>query len=188
VIFIGYFDHDFPNLIKTGIVGSLIGQYISDLFFNLFVHNRKQFLDIITCISPTPAYIAATTAGFFNGVTNPYIDNLTSAGMRNIVYSYTNNYFSQKLDEEDIVSDLNMVNLVGDTMAVVIIVWAFNIHARENFYNHKAKKNCMPEPFDDNMDILTSFIIVFATNLYAYYKMTSAVENNSIERGLDIIA
>ena len=106
------------------------------MFFNIFIYDRKDFFDIITNISPTPAYIAATSAGVANGITEPFIDDITSTGMRNIVYAYTNDFFTNKLDEGDLVSTLSMPELVQDTIAVIIIVWAFNSHARHDFYNH----------------------------------------------------
>ena len=102
--YISLFDYDFPRLIKNGVIGSLIGQYISDLFFNIFIYDRREFLDIITNISPTPAYIAATASGFANGMTEPYIDDITSAGMRNVVYAYTNDFFANKIEETDAVA------------------------------------------------------------------------------------
>ena len=164
-------------------MGSIIGQYISDLFFNIFIYNRKDFLDIITNISPTPAYIAATTSGFANGITEPYIDDITSAGMRNIIYAYTNDYFANELSEEDLVSTLSMPELVQDTIAVIIIVWVFNSHARHDFYNHKADLYHQPHPFHDEQDILTSIIIVVVINLYAYYRLQR--DNQLVSSGLD---
>ena len=135
--FISLFEHDFPNLIATGVSGGIIGQYISDLFFNTFVYNKRDFIKIITELSPIPSYIAATTSGFMNGLTEPYIDDLTSAGLRNVVYSYTNNYFSIQTGIKDPEDTLRAIDLVGDTIAIVILVWAFNLHARKDFYNHK---------------------------------------------------
>lgn len=185
VVIISLLDYDFSELIKNGIFGGIIGQYISDLFFNIFIWDKKNFYEIITNISSTPSYIAATASGFANGITDPYIDDLTSAGMRNIVYSYTHNFFSIKTGEIDVVDSITMPNLVGDTMAVVILVWAFNIHAREDFYNHKADIYHLPHPYDNQMDIFTSIIIIFAINLYAYYKVSSTL-NNQVDVSIDI--
>ena len=172
-------------MIRNGVIGGIIGQYISDLFFNLFIYNKCNFFDIISDVSPIPSYIAATASGFSNGLTTPYIDHLTSAGMRNIIYIYTNNYFSVKTGEIDITDTITMPNLVGDTIAVVILVWAFNIHAREDYYNHKADLYDMPHPFEEQNDIFTSVMIVLATNLYAYYKITRNL-NPSIDQTIDL--
>ena len=180
---ISLFDYDFATLISSGVIGSIIGQYISDLFFNIFIYDRKEFLDIITNISPIPAYIASTAAGFANGITEPYIDDITSVGMRNVVYAYTNDYFSNQLNEEDLVSTLSMPELVQDTIAVIIIVWVFNSHARHDFYNHKADLYHQPHPFHDEQDIFTSIIIVVVINLYAYYRLQR--DNRLISSGLD---
>ena len=103
--------------------------------------------------------------------------------MRNIVYAYTNDYFSIKLSEEDLVSTLSMPELVQDTIAVIIIVWAFNAHARHDFYNHKADKYNFPHPFHDEQDIFTSIIIVVVINLYAYYRLQR--DNKLVSSGLD---
>ena len=138
---------------------------------------------MITSISPTPAYIAATAAGFANGITEPYIDDITSTGMRNIVYAYTNDFFVNKLNDEDLVSRLSMPELVQDTIAVIIIVWAFNTHARHDFYNHKADLYHMPHPYNDEQDIFTSIVIVVVTNLYAYYRLQR--DNVLTTSGLD---
>ena len=186
VFFISLFDYDFPNLIKTGVSGGIIGQYISDLFFNIFVFNKKDFFKIITEISPIPSYIAATAAGFSNGLTEPYIDDITSAGLRNVVYSYTNNYFSIQTGLKDISDTLRPIDLVGDTIAIIILVWAFNIHARKDFYNHKAKIYHLPQPFLDQNDILSSTLIVIVTNFYAYYKVTMN-QTSLIDRGVDLV-
>ena len=166
-----------------GIIGSVIGQYISDLFFNIFIYERKNFFDIITNISPTPAYIATTAAGFANGLTEPYIDDITSAGMRNVIYAYTNDFFTNRLNETDLISTLSLPELVQDTMAVIIIVWAFNIHARHDFRNHKALKHCQGILYTDQQDIFTSIIIIVVTNLYAYYRLRR--DNVLVSTGLD---
>lgn len=153
------------------------------MFFNVFIYNKRDFFNIITGISPIPAYIAATSAGIANGITEPYIDDITSAGMRNVVYAYTNDFFVNKLNEEDLVSTLNLPNLVADTIAVIIIVWAFNLHARHDFQNHKAIKHHEPVPYNDQQDIFTSAIIIIVTNLYAYYRLKR--DNLSLSSGLD---
>ena len=141
-------------------------------------------MDIITNISPTPSYIAATAAGVANGITNPYIDDITSVGMRNIVYAYTNDYFTNKLDETDLIFTLDSSELVQDTIAVIIIVWVFNTRARHDFYNHKADIYYLPHPYyDDEQDIFSSVIIVVVTNLYAYYRLQR--DNTFISTGLD---
>ena len=184
--FISLFDHDFPNLIRAGVSGGIIGQYISDLFFNIFVFNKRDFLKIITEVSPVPSYIAATASGFANGLTEPYIDDITSAGLRNVVYSYTNNYFSIETGIKDIEDSLRAIDLLGDTMAIIILIWAFNIHARKDFYNHRAKMYNIPQPFDDQTDIFSSALIIIVTNFYAYYKVTMN-QTSLIDRGVDII-
>ena len=153
------------------------------MFFNIFIYDRKDFFDIITNISPTPAYIAATSAGVANGITEPFIDDITSTGMRNIVYAYTNDFFTNKLDDGDLVSTLSMPELVQDTIADIIIVWAFNSHARHDFYNHKADMYHAPHPFHDEQDIFTSVLIIVVTNLYAYYRLQR--DNKIISSGLD---
>ena len=153
------------------------------MFFNIFIYDRKDFFDIITNISPTPAYIAATSAGVANGITEPFIDDITSTGMRNIVYAYTIDFFTNKLDEGDLVSTLSMPKLVQDTIAVIIIVWAFNSHARYDFYNLKADMYHAPHPFHDEQDIFTSVLIIVVTNLYAYYRLQR--DNKIISSGLD---
>ena len=161
----------------------MIGQYISDLFFNIFIYDRRDFLDVITNISPTPAYIAATASGVANGITEPYIDDITSAGMRNIVYAYTNDFFVNKLNETDLVFTLSTPELIQDTIAVIIIVWVFNAHARHDFYNHKADLYHLPHPYDDQQDIFSSIVIVVVTNLYAYYRLQR--DNTLVSTGLD---
>lgn len=186
VVFISFRDYDFPNLIKTGVVGGVLGQYISDLFFNTFVYEKRNFISIITDISPIPSYIAATSAGFINGLTEPYIDDITSAGLRNVVYSYTNNYYSIKAGLRDASDTLRAIDVVGDTIAIIILVWAFNIHARKDYYNHKAKMHSMPQPFEDQNDILSSTLIVIVTNFYAYYKLTMN-QTSFVDRGVDLI-
>ena len=178
MIDIAYYDYDFPSLIKNGVMGGIIGQYISDLFFNVFVYNRRDFLNIISNVSPINSYFAATASGFTNGLTEPYIDELTSVGLRNVVYLYTLNFVGVEIGERDICDTITLPNLVGDTMAVVILVWAFNIHARKDFYNHRAQKNCLPEPYEDVPDSVSSITIILVTNLYAYYKATRFSSNN----------
>lgn len=137
----------------------------------------------MTNISPTPAYIAATSAGVANGITEPYIDDITSTGMRNIIYAYVNDFFVVQTSQDDLVSSLTMPELVQDTIAVIIIVWAFNTHARHDFFNHKAELYNMPHPYNDEQDILTSIIIVVVTNLYAYYRLQR--DNKLTSSGLD---
>jgi hypothetical protein len=83
-----------------------------------------------------------------------------------------------EIGERDICDTITLPNLVGDTMAVVILVWAFNIHARKDFYNHRAQKNCLPEPYEDVSDSVSSITIILVTNLYAYYKATRFTNNN----------
>ena len=87
---------DLSGFISQGVAGGIIGQYISDIFFNLFVFDKKHFYDVITNVSPTPAYIAATTSGFLNGITSPYIDNISSLALRNVAYVYTNDFVRNK--------------------------------------------------------------------------------------------
>ena len=166
----------------------MIGQYISDLFFNIFIYNRKDFWTVISCVSPTPSYIAATSAGVANGITEPFIDDITSVGMRNIVYAYTNNYFTNLCNEDDLVSTLNMPNLVADTIAVIIIVWAFNRHAREEFCNHKKDLYHIPHPPTSEQDIFSSVVIVLVTNLYAYYRLQrdSQTTSTGLDQSIDI--
>ena len=153
------------------------------MFFNIFIYDRREFLEIITNISPVPAYIASTAAGFLNGVTEPYIDDITSAGMRNVVYAYTNDFFTNKLEESDLISTLSLPELVQDTIAVIIIVWAFNTHARRDFYYHRDDLHHIPHPPNDEQDVLTSIIIIVVTNLYAYYRLQR--DNRLVSTGLD---
>ena len=192
MIVIAYCDYNFPKLIKNGVVGTIIGQYISDLIFNIFIYNKRDFYKVITEISPLPAYIAATSTGFINGITNPYIDDITSAGMRNIVYSYTNNYFSVQMGEIDAIDFIDMPNLTQDTVAVIILVWVFNIHAQDDFYRHKDKKRygiCEDESNGNDYDILSASIIIIAINLYAYYKLSRDHPEaiTQVDRGIDFL-
>ena len=103
--------------------------------------------------------------------------------MRNFVYAYTNDYFTNKIEETDLISTLSLPELVQDTIAVIIIVWAFNAHARHDFYNHKADLYHQPHPYHDEQDIFTSIIIVVVTNLYAYYRLQR--DNQFVSTGLD---
>lgn len=146
-------------------------------------------MDIITNISPTPAYIATTAAGIANGITEPYIDDITSAGMRNVVYAYTNDFFTNKLNDTDLISTLSLPELVQDTIAVIIIVWAFNIHARHDFRNHRAIKKHEPILYNDQQDILTSIIIIVVTNLYAYYRLKrdNKLTSTGLDQSVDIV-
>lgn len=100
-----------------------------------------------------------------------------------MVYAYTNDFFTNKLNEEDLISTLNLPNLVADTIAVIIIVWAFNLHARHDFINHKSIKHHEAPPYNDQQDIFTSAIIVVVTNLYAYYRLER--DRGFISEGLD---
>ena len=118
-----------------------------------------------------------------NGITEPYIDDITSAGMRNVVYAYTNDFFTNKLEESDLISTLSLPELVQDTIAVIIIVWAFNAHARRDFYYHRDDLHHIPHPANDEQDIFTSIIIIVVTNLYAYYRLQR--DNRLISTGLD---
>ena len=191
MIVIALNEYNFPKLIKNGVIGTIIGQYISDLIFNIFIYNKKDFIKIITEISPLPAYIAATSTGFINGLTEPYIDDITSAGMRNVVYSYTNNYFSVELGEIDRVDFIDMPNLTQDTIAVIILVWVFNIHAQNDFYKHKAQKKydvCYDDT-EPEYDILSASIIIIAINLYAYYKLNRDNPDalRQVDRGIDFL-
>ena len=81
------------------------------------------------------------------------------------------NFFSNKLNDDEMFMELNVCNLVQDTIAVIILVWTFNLHARHDFYNHKADLYHAPHPFHDEQDIFTSIIIIVVTNLYAYYRL-----------------
>ena len=124
-----------------------------------------------------------------NGITEPYIDDITSAGMRNVVYAYTNDFFTNKLNETDLISTLSLPELVQDTIAVIIIVWAFNIHARHDFINHKALKYHEIPPYNDQQDIFTSIIIIVVTNLYAYYRLRrdNVVISSGLDQSVDIV-
>ncbi len=178
--------NDWPKLISGGITGSVIGQYISDLLFNIFVFNRKSIGDIITKISPTPAYIAATTSGFLNGLTSPYIDNISSIAFRNVAYVYVNNISSRALNEEDFVDEIDSMELIQDTIAIVILIWVFSKSMRNNFYNHKLRKFGYEEAYDDDLNVFDSVLIIVVINLYAYYKYRQE-DNNELDTSFDFI-
>lgn len=177
---------DLSGFISQGVAGGIIGQYISDIFFNLFVFDKKHFYDVITNVSPTPAYIAATTSGFLNGITSPYIDNISSLALRNVAYVYTNDYFSRKLNEGDIIDDIDMSELVQDTIAIVILVWLFSEGRRNNFYNHKLKMAGYEPIYEEDLGFFDSFIIILVINFYAYYK-TTRNNTNDLDTSVDLL-
>ena len=179
-------NNDFSRLISGGITGSIIGQYISDLLFNIFVFNRQNLFDIITNISPTPAYIAATASGFLNGLTSPYIDNISSIAFRNVAYVYVNNVSSKFLNEEDIIDDIDVSELIQDTIAIVILIWVFSRSMRNNFYNHKLKMYGYEEVFDDDLNAFDSVLAIVVINLYAYYKYRQD-DNNELDTSFDVV-
>lgn len=160
----------------------MIGQYISDIIFNIFVFNKKDFYAVITEISPIASYMAATTSGFLNGLTEPYIDDISSVAFRNILYVYSNDYYSRLVKEEDIVDEINTSELIVDTIAVVIIFCVFSRSARCDFYNHKLQKCGLISVSEENQDVFSSIIIIFSINLYVYYRYK---RNNDSKSSLD---
>ena len=172
--------------LSQGVTGSVIGPYISDLFFNIFIYEQTNLLEIITNVSPTPAYIAATSSGFLNGLTAPYIDGISSLAFRNVAYAYTNDYFSRKLNESDLIDELDIKEVVQDTLAIVILVTVFSRSRRNSFLNHQLKKKGYTPIYDEQLDIFDSALIIIVINFYAYYKRQKN-NLNQVDRSVDLL-
>lgn len=126
--------------------------------------------------------MAATTSGFLNGLTEPYIDDISSAAFRNVAYVYSNKYYSMLVNQEDIIDDISTSELIQDTIAIVIIIYVFSKGAREDFYNHKLEKYGLISTYEEENDLFSSVIVIVAINLYAYYKYN---KNNNSKTILD---
>lgn len=142
----------------------------------------------MTEISPIASYMAATTSGFLNGLTEPYIDDISSAAFRNIAYVYSNDYYSRMVNQEDIIDDIDTSQLISDTIAVVIIIYVFSSSARCDFLNRKLQKHGLNSVSEVNNDIFSSIIVIIAINLYAYYRYKRNNDSkSSLDKSIDIV-
>lgn len=176
---------DIPRLTSLGVISSLIGQYVSDVILNIFFHNKSDFLEIITMISPVPLYYAATISGFFSGSISENVDVLTNAAFRNVMYVYFNNYYSKVIGEEDIVDDIDLKELVQDTIAIIILLYTIDEYSRESFLQYRKDKQNGFKPKQDKRTIESTIIVTFITNAYAFYKLSNN-DTNQIDRSIDL--
>lgn len=173
------------KLTSLGVISSIIGQYISDVVLNIFFHSREDFFEIITTISPVPVYYAATISGFFSGGISENVDVLTNAAFRNVLYVYFNSYFSKVINEEDILDNLDITELIQDTIAIIILLYALDEYTRNSYLDFKEFKKTGIKKESTNRTIESSVLVIFITNLYAYYKLSNN-DTNQIDRSIDL--
>ncbi len=174
-----------PKLTSIAVISSIIGQYVSDVILNIFFHNREDFFEIITTISPIPLYYASTISGFFSGSISENVDVLTNSAFRNILYVYFNSYFSKLINEEDILDNLDVQELVQDTIAITIVLYALDEYTRESYNDFKQYKKTGVKPEEREKPIQSTVIVIFLTNLYAFYKLSNDA-TNQIDRSIDL--
>ncbi len=176
---------DIPKLTSLGVISSLIGQYVSDVILNIFFYSKDDFFEIITLISPIPLYYAATVSGFISGSISDNVDVLTNAAFRNVMYVYFNNFFSKKIGEEDIVDDINLNELVQDTIAIIILLYTLDEYSRISYHGFKEAKRKGVKYKGDKKPIESVVIVTFITNLYSFYKLSNN-DDNQIDRSIDL--
>ncbi len=170
---------------STGVISSIIGQYISDIILNIFFYNKDDFLEIITLISPVPIYYASTFSGFISGGISDNVDVLTNAAFRNILYVYSNFYFSTLINEEDIIDDIDLTELIQDTIAIIILLYTLDEYSRESYKTFKYNKKHNTNYKTDKRPIESAVIVTFVTNLYAFYKLNNN-DTNPVDRSIDL--
>lgn len=174
-----------PKLTSLGVISSIIGQYVSDVILNIVYDRKDDFFEIITDISEMPLYYAATVSGFFSSSISENVDVLTNAAFRNVLYVYFNAYFSKKFNETDIVDDLDLNELVQDTIAIIILLYTIDEYSRESFKGFRDAK-LKGEKYDSsNRSIKSTIIVTFITNAYAFYKLSND-DTNQIDRSIDL--
>lgn len=176
------------NLIKlssSGVISSIIGQYISDVILNIIYDRNEDFIEIITLVSPVPLYYASTISGFISGSISQNVDVLTNACFRNVIYVYFNNYFSKKMNEEDIVDDIDLTELIQDTIAIVILLYTLDEYSRNSFNEFKKNKKEGIKNSSSKRPIESAVIITFITNAYAFYKLRKE-DTNPTDRSIDL--
>ncbi|MFI3251715.1 MAG: hypothetical protein R3Y60_01105 [bacterium] len=176
---------DIPKLASLGVISSLIGQYVSDIILNIFFYNKSDFLEIITSISPLPLYYASTISGFFSGSISENVDVLTNAAFRNVLYVYFNAYYSKVLNEEDIIDNIDVEELIQDTIAIIILLYTIDEYTRESYKQFKENKRNGIKQTQDKRTIESTIIVTFITNAYAFYKLSND-DTNQIDRSIDI--
>ncbi len=174
-----------PQLTSLGVISSIIGQYISDVILNVLFYGKDDFIEIITMISPIPLYYAATISGFFSGSISENVDVLTNAAFRNVLYVYFNSYYSKLLDEEDIVDDIDIQELIQDTIAIIILLYTIDEYSRESYLQFKRDKRNGVTPTQSKRTIQSTVIVTFITNAYAFYKLNNN-DTNQIDRSIDL--
>lgn len=142
-------------------------------------------IDIITSPSEIPLYYAATISGFFSGSISNNVDVLTNAAFRNVLYVYFNNYFSKKIGVEDIVDDIDIQELVQDTIVIIILLYTLDEYTRNSYHQFKNDKRNNTKSDDIKKPFQSVIIVTFITNLYAFYKLNND-DTNSIDRSIDL--
>lgn len=174
-----------PKLTSLGLISSVIGQYISDVIFNIFIFDKENFLEIIQDISPLPLYYAASVSGFITGSITENVDVLVSAVFRNVLYVYTNIFVSNLTDETDELTDIDTQELIVDTVAIVILLYTLDEYTRENFRYFKERRQGIIVGDEEDRGTFSTVLIIFITNFYAYYKLQ--INNNTVlDRSIDV--
>lgn len=174
-----------PKLTSLGVMSSIIGQYVSDVILNVIFYSKDDFMEIITSISPVPLYYAATISGFFSGSISENVDVLTNATFRNVLYVYFNSYYSKLLNEEDIVDDIDLTELIQDSIAIIILLYTLDEYSRESFKEFKSAKKNNTKPNSLDRSFKSTIIVTFITNAYSFYKLNNN-DTNQIDRSIDL--
>lgn len=175
----------FVKLSSSGVISSIIGQYISDVILNVIYESKDDFFEIITLVSPIPLYYASTISGFISGAISENIDVLSNAAFRNVLYVYFNNYFSKKIGEEDIVDDIDLKELVQDTIAIIILLYTIDEYSKESFKQFKKDKRRGVKTEATKRPIESAVLVTFITNAYAFYKLNKE-DTNPTDRSIDL--
>ncbi len=174
-----------PKLTSLGLISGVIGQYISDLIFNIFIFDKKNFFEVIQDISPLPLYYAASVSGFITGSITENVDVLVSAVFRNVLYVYTNIFVSNLTEETDELTDIDTQELIVDTVAIVILLYTLDEYTRQNYQYFTDKRNGVIIGKEEDRGTFSTVLVIFITNFYAYYKLQSN-NNTVLDRSIDV--
>lgn len=166
-----------PELVTTGILGVVIGQFITDIFFSFFF-TEDNALQTDIKVSQIPLYYASVASGIIIGISSQYVDKFALIVISSVFFKVVNNLMDSLIDESQF--EITETELVESIIATTIILYVFNPYAYNDYINHYNERHCIEtEPLPTNSSIVLVLLISVITN--SYFGVMNAIRSNGVD-------
>ncbi len=153
-----------PKSITNAIMGAVIGQFLTDLYFSIFF-NEDTLLERDLRVSSIALYYASVASGIIIGICGQYMDKFAIIIIATTFFAFVNNLMDSLINETEF--EIPNTELVESIIATIILIYIFSPRARNDYINHYYERHCIKKkPLDTKSTFLSALILNAVTNTY----------------------